>query len=211
MKIHLIRHGRTDWNDLNHIQGKSDIPLNSTGITQAKELGCAGALDAAVREGRVCHGTYTHHNLLVLHEGFKVSHICSSFLKRAKQTADIISDILEIPCDILDGLEEVNLGDWEGISWDEVKVRYPERYDAFRHNRRYTKASGGESYEEMLQRVLPALKKLAETCKEDVIVVTHSAVIMALLCYLNGTPFEKMITYKVKNVSVITVEGTLFI
>ena len=188
MKIHLIRHGRTDWNDLNHIQGKSDIPLNSTGITQAKELG----------------------NRLK-QQGFKVSHIYTSFLKRAKQTADIISDILEIPCDILDGLEEVNLGDWEGISWDEVKVRYPERYDAFRHNRRYTKASGGESYEEMLQRVLPALKKLAETCKDDVIVVTHSAVIMALLCYLNGTPFEKMITYKVKNVSVITVEGTLFI
>ena len=38
-------------------------------LTQAKELGCAGALDAAVREGRVCHGTYTHHNLLVLHDG----------------------------------------------------------------------------------------------------------------------------------------------
>ena len=96
--------------------------------------------------------------------------------------------------------------DEEGLSWDEVKIRYPQRYEAFRHNRRYTKASDGESYDDMLQRVLPALQKLATTCNEDVIVVTHSAVIMALLCYLNGTPFEKMITYKVKNVSVISID-----
>ena len=38
-------------------------------LARAKELGCIGALEAAVREGRVCHGTYTHHNLLVLHGG----------------------------------------------------------------------------------------------------------------------------------------------
>ena len=188
MQIHLIRHGRTDWNDLNHIQGKSDIPLNATGIAQAEELG---------------------NRLKEQH--FKAAHIYTSFLKRAKQTADIISDILNLPCDILDGLEEVNLGDWEGLSWDEVKLRFPERYGAFRNNRRYTKASGGESYEEMLLRVLPALKKLATACDEDVIVVTHSAVIMALLCYLNNTPFEKMVTYKVKNVSVISINGEQFL
>jgi len=188
MQIHLIRHGRTDWNDLNHIQGKSDIPLNATGIAQAEELG------RRLKE-----------------QGFKAAYIYTSFLQRAKQTADIIGDILEIPCDILDGLEEVNLGDWEGLSWDEVKLRFPERYNAFRNNRRYTKASGGESYDEMLQRVLYTLKMLVSIWDRDIIVVTHSAVIMALLCYINDTPFEKMITYKVKNVSVITVDGAQFI
>lgn len=38
-------------------------------LARAKELGCTDVLDAAVREGRICHGTYTHHNLLVLHDG----------------------------------------------------------------------------------------------------------------------------------------------
>ncbi len=38
-------------------------------LAQAKELGCTEVSDAAVREGRVCHGAYTHHNLLVLHDG----------------------------------------------------------------------------------------------------------------------------------------------
>ena len=38
-------------------------------LARAKELGCDEVLEAAVREGRVCHGTYTHHNLLVLHDG----------------------------------------------------------------------------------------------------------------------------------------------
>lgn len=188
MKIHLIRHGRTDWNDLNHIQGKNDIPLNLTGIAQAEALG----------------NTLKQQNL-------QVSHIYTSFLLRAKQTAEIISNILNVPCDILDGLEEVNLGDWEGLSWDEVKQLFPRRYEAFLHNRRYTKASGGESYEDMLMRLLPALKKLAATCDRDVIVVTHSGVIMPLLCYLNNTPFEEMRTYKVKNTSVTTIDGENFI
>ena len=38
-------------------------------LARAKELGCSDVLETAVREGRVCHGTYTHHNLLVLHDG----------------------------------------------------------------------------------------------------------------------------------------------
>ena len=40
-----------------------------TALARAKEFGCTGVLEAAVREGRICHGTYTHHNLLVLHDG----------------------------------------------------------------------------------------------------------------------------------------------
>ncbi len=186
MKIHIIRHGRTDWNVQMKIQGKTDIPLNEEGVLQAREL--AGELKKRKQE-------------------LQVSRIYTSFLQRAKQTAEIVAEVLELPCEILPGVEEMDLGDWEGYSWTEVKEKWPEYYDAWHKERRYTKTLNGESYEDVLQRLLPALYRLSESASEDVIVVTHSAVIMALMSYLNNTPFEKMRMYDVKNTAVTTIDA----
>lgn len=186
MKIYLIRHGRTDWNDTNKIQGKSDIPLNPTGILQAEKLASE-----------------------LKNEKYDISHVYTSHLQRARKTAEIISSELNIPCDILNGVEEINLGDWEGLSWDEVMLHYPEAYKIWRKNRRYTKSVNGESYDDMLQRVLSALLYLSKTSNKNIAVVTHSAVIMALMCYINNAPFEKMTDYKVKNTSVTTIDSHL--
>lgn len=51
-------------------------------------------------------------------------------------------------------LREVNFGLWEGLNWSEVKEKFIKEYDEWYNNRRYTKPPMGESYEEMLQRVL---------------------------------------------------------
>lgn len=184
MKIYLIRHGRTDWNDTNQIQGKSNIPLNSTGFLQARRV--AEELKQS---------------------DLHISHIYTSPLQRAHQTALIISDVLNLPCDVINALEEINLGDWEGLSWREVREQYPERYAIWHEDRRYTNSINGESYNDMLERVLPALQQLASSDK-DVAVVTHSAVIMALMCYINNTPFEQMLSYKVKNVSITVIDSS---
>lgn len=187
MTLYLIRHGRTDWNDLNYIQGKHDIPLNSTGIEQAHSL--AGHIRS---------------------QKINISHIYTSHLKRAYQTANILSGELNIPFDILPGLEEVDLGEWEGRTWHEVKEIFPSTYNEWYLNRRYTKSTGGESYNDMLIRVVAALTKLTASCKDNVAVVTHSAVIMALMCFLNDVPFEQMLDYKVRNASVTAIDDTFF-
>lgn len=96
MKLFLIRHGQTDWNLKEKIQGSCDIELNDAGIKQAEELSSK-----------------------VSKEGYKFSKIYSSPQRRAVKTAEILSQATNVNFIILEGLEEINLGEWEGLSWAE--------------------------------------------------------------------------------------------
>lgn len=93
MKIYLVRHGRTHWNDLGLAQGLKDVPLNEEGINSAKEL----AKDI---------------------KNLKIDKCISSPLSRAKDTAKIlVNDKIDIIYD--DKVIERSFGDYEGIKPDE--------------------------------------------------------------------------------------------
>lgn len=100
--ICLVRHGETDWNALGKIQGRTDIPLNSTGIQQAEE--CGEFLKA------------TEWDVMI-----------TSPLKRAKQTAEIINQYLHLPLEIMDEFVERYFGDAEGMTLEERMSVYPDR------------------------------------------------------------------------------------
>lgn len=184
MKFYFIRHGQTDWNVAKKIQGKTDIDLNAAGVIQAEKLG----EDLCKRD-------------------YDIKTVYTSKLKRAFKTAAIISQKLEVECVVLDGVEEVNLGLWEGLSWSEVRENFPKEFSVWHENRGDTEPPQGESYREMLERVLIALRQLKEKNEGNVAVITHSAVIMALQSYINDTPFENMVQYKTANTSVVMVDG----
>lgn len=100
MRICLIRHGETDWNLQNKMQGSSDIPLNDTGKMQAQKSS----------------------------ELLKDIHwdvIISSPLKRARETADIINHKLSIPLFEMDEFKERNYGKAEGKSLKEYNKMLP--------------------------------------------------------------------------------------
>ncbi|WP_205700189.1 GNAT family N-acetyltransferase [Erysipelothrix sp. HDW6A] len=181
MKIYLTRHGQTDWNVAKRIQGSTDIPLNQEGISQAQNLG----------------------NTL-LSENINISKIYSSNKKRAIRTAQEVSEITEIPYEVVDDLQEVHLGEWEGLSWDEVREKDTIRYEKwFQADRRTVKSPQGESYQQVMERVLPKLLNLSKDHDEDILVVTHGAVIMSLLSLLNDAPFEEMTQFRVPNTKVV--------
>lgn len=188
MKILLVRHGETDWNVQKKIQGKTDIPLNEAGINQAQEL----AEKLAVWKRQII-GIYT------------------SRLKRAAKTAEIIAKRLGKEYKETDGLEEIDLGLWEGLSWEQAAERFPEEYKIWHDNRRYTRSPEGESYQELLERFLPALQKIVRDKQGedgDVVIVTHSADIMTFMSCLNDTPFYEMVKrYKTANAAVIEIEA----
>lgn len=181
MKIYLTRHGETDWNLASRIQGKTDTTLNERGRQQAAEL-CA-----TLREEGICFDrVYTSKQL------------------RARETAGIVSENLGLPLEVLEGVEEMDLGSWEGFTWKQVRESFPEEYGIWHDNRRYIKTPGGESYEELLQRILPALRKVSKEEGGNALVVTHSAVIMTLLSYLHDKPFEDMAkNFKTKNTELV--------
>lgn len=187
MKLLLIRHGETDWNLEKRIQGGTDIRLNRNGLAQAETL--AGTL--SLRPGPIC-ALYT------------------SPLARAGQTAQIIGARLGLPCRRVDALHEINFGLWEGLTWEEVKSRFPKEFEYWYRDRRHARPPEGESYQDLLDRFLPALQELAgnHAGDGDLIVVTHSGCIMSFLSLLNGTPLHEMAKrYKLSNTAVMEVEA----
>ena len=106
--IYVIRHGETKWNALNKVLGRTDIPLNSNGIRQAKEM--AGML-----------------------RDLKIDVFLSSPLIRARQTADIISCEVNAEYRIDDRLTEQDFGAFEGVDrfaeeYQKAKREYFVRY-----------------------------------------------------------------------------------
>ena len=186
MILFFIRHGQTDWNLNGLIQGSCDIELNEEGILQADELSRS-----------------------ILQRKYIFAKIFSSPQKRAVQTAKILSTATDVEYVSIEGLEEINLGAWEGLSWDEVKRKYPTVYNEWFLNRRYTNPPRGESYQDMLQRVLASIHKIILANTDNVVIVTHSAVIMCLQCYLTNTPFEEMMKFKAENTSITEIDSDL--
>lgn len=99
----IIRHGETDWNALQRLQGWSDISLNKTGIDQARHL-------SNYLQKEYLKKIYSEHGLMP-------SHIYTSDLKRAIQTATPLADDLSIEIQIDINLRERNYGKLEGQNW----------------------------------------------------------------------------------------------
>ena len=190
MRIFMARHGETEWNVKRRIQGSTDIPLNENGIRQAHSL--AGYLERQV-----------------VGKGGTITHIFTSPLERAKETAEIVGDRLRVPVEAVPGLEEMNFGICEGKSWLEAKAMYPQELSAWEENKRERRILGGESYQDVLDRFFSAYKiikrrlSLAELDGEkdnNILIITHGAVIMLLLSLRDGYSFsDSFLRVRVEN------------
>ena len=99
----------------------------------------------------------------------------------------------------------MDLGGWEGRNWDEIRETEAERHHIWDTHRRFCHTPGGECYNEVLRRTLAALEQILAREKDDVLVVTHSAVLMALRCYLANRPFDVMREYRTRNTELVWV------
>jgi len=182
-RIYLARHGETDWNARRWVQGKTDTELNAVGIEQARRL---GETLARLRP--------------------PIVHVYSSRMRRAHGTGRIVAERLRVPTETREGLQELNLGDWEGHTWRQIERGWPEAYAEWNADKRENRPPSGESYRELLDRMIPAMLRIAKEAKGDVLVVTHSGCLMAFLAELNETPLERMgKDYATPNAEVIAV------
>jgi probable phosphoglycerate mutase len=153
--IVLVRHGETDWNRENRFQGHSDPPLNATGRAQAHQL--AEELQA---------------------EPIAVGY--TSPLRRAHETAEIVTRRLGIPVQTSASLMEVDVGSWSGLTHSEIKARFPDGYSRWLE---YGHGwDDGESYDELDARVVAGLLEIATQHPEVlVLAVTHGGPIRSAL------------------------------
>ncbi len=188
MRLYLVRHGETDWNLQNKIQGQTDIALNDTGVRQAEALS------------------------KLLRESYRINAIYTSPKKRALQTAQVIGHEAGLLPVVKQGLGELSLGKWEGYSWRQVRELFPEEYGIWHANRRYQQPPEGESYQQLLDRLIEALNEIIAENTGNVLIVTHSAVIMTLMSFLYDTPFEDMAkNYKTGNTEIVELDLELLL
>ncbi len=160
-KILLARHGETDWNRVGRWQGQADPPLNDAGRSQSAELAERLAGDG-------------------------IAAIYSSDLRRASQTAHVVADRLGLAVVEDAGLREIDVGSWSGLTRAEVEQRFPEGYARWLAGEI---GHDGETREELAERVVGAVERIAAQHPDDtILVVTHGGAIRALRRYADGDP-----------------------
>ena len=82
-------------------------------------------------------------------------------------------------------LNEIDAGDYDGLTYSEIKARYPEEYSCRHGDKFMYRYPNGESYEDLVARLEPIIMELER--KENVVVVGHQAVLRCLLGYRTGT------------------------
>ena len=153
--IYLTRHGETQYNRQNRFNGRTDSPLTELGVAEAH------------RQGRALSG--------VIDDTGDALRIVSSPLGRALHTAEIIRDQMRWACQAIETdprLTEISFGEWEGLTIEQIKHRYPGEWER-RHQNMWTYVvPGGESYEMVANRAIDWLRE----ADGPIVVVTHGGV-----------------------------------
>lgn len=176
----LIRHGETQWNLDQRVQGHHDVPLTERGIEQAERLRAALGAESL-------HAVY------------------SSDLQRARVTAEILAGE-RLPLHTEPRFRESCFGLFEGLTGTECELRYPEEYQAWRRDSVRHRPPGGETLEDLQRRCLEALREhLPKHGGETVAVVAHGGPVRAMVCGVLGMPLEMYPRIRVENTSVARV------
>ena len=141
--VYLVRHGTTEWNVAKRAQGQADIELSPEGCKQA---------------------------LAVAHQlsHLDVDAVYSSDLIRAVDTAAPIAKAHGVEVQTDPAFREIDQGEWEGLSVDEIKKRWPEMWGPARH---YNARPGGESPHQVRTRALAGLKRVVEAHPDEIVVI----------------------------------------
>jgi len=151
MRIYLARHGQTEWNVIDRKQGRLDSPLTEKGKMSAMN-------NANVLKNK------------------NIKKIFCSPMGRAKDTAEIIGDILQIKPIIVDGLKEYDYGKWSGLTNDKIKSQFPTDYKNRKLDKYTTPATGGESYISVQERSEKVINKLINENDDDLLIVSHEMI-----------------------------------
>jgi probable phosphoglycerate mutase len=172
-RIIFVRHGETAYNAENRLQGQRDIPLNARGRDQARAVGRTLRARIGAEIDRLeAAGAFF-----------------ASPLERARETMELLRAAMDLPPKRyrLDAaLMELTFGDWEGLTWREVRTRDEAGVIARRADKWGFVPPGGESYAMLVERVRPWLASLAG----DTLVVAHGGIARAFMTLLAGVPGE---------------------
>jgi len=169
--IILMRHASTDANGL--CIGRTAVPLNQMGIRQAA---CLPDMFGQIG----------------------VSRLCCSPAKRAMDTILPLSEKFGITVEILPALDEIDMGEWDGLSFKEIRQRFPAEYKKRGSAFGTYRPPGGESFSDVADRAVPVLEDIA--IKDGLaLIVTHAGVIRSVSCRLTGFSMDAVFHFKAQH------------
>ena len=160
-KVYLLRHGEIASG--NSFVGQQDLPLTEEGLRQA----------------------YSWREVF---EGIELDTIYSSDLNRSVQTAEIVTGRRKGGLERVPEFREIRLGDWEGLAVAEVALRFPEEWYERGASLAAFRPPGGESFQDLKERVIPVFKQIVDETGGDTLIVSHSGVNRVILCHILGVP-----------------------
>lgn len=160
MKLYIIRHGETVWNTEGRLQGHVDKELNENGIRLARLTA------EKIRD-------------------IPFDLVISSPLKRALQTARIVTEGREIPILTDERIEEISFGEWEGLSCSKDHYELPNEFRMFFADPyNYQPPKGGESIAQLMERTRQFYEELcdnADYADKNILIAAHGCSSRALL------------------------------
>lgn len=198
--LYLIRHGETIGSETKSYKGSIDVPLSEHGLAQIKRVSAfvtASLLHAeAAMQKSYLNEIHSTPREMPCNARAKLSAVYCSDLGRAVNSAEIIAGPHGLKPLVVPELRERNFGVWEGMTFNEIRERYPSEFEAWASDPLKHSPVNGESTEEVCKRVIGALDTIVSRHSGDspahIAVVAHGGVNRIILCHLMGAPFENI-------------------
>ena len=156
--IYLVRHGQTAWNKEEIFRGRTDVPLDETGLKQAELVG-------------------------EYFKGMEIGAIYSSPLSRALQTAQKIAQFSDLKVQPLPGIIDISFGKWEGRPHQEIRENDKETYRQWVETPHLVRLPGGEGLDDVRVRAMAALEEVIRSHPgKTLVLVSHRVICKVLIC-----------------------------
>lgn len=179
--IFLVRHGQTKSNVFGFYMGRSEEDLDETGYSQVRRLAPRLASQP-------------------------LTAIYTSPLKRAYATAEIIAEPHALKLTALDGINEIDLGDWQGRHMDEVRQKWPDIWNQSRIDPSGIAMPHGESFKQVATRAVHTFDSLVASHNGDFMIVTHDIIIRIIVAHVLGVPTSIYRRLEINNASLSVIK-----
>lgn len=177
-RVILVRHARTSWNDQGKYGGHTDISLDELGKEQIQKV--------AQRLNK-----------------YPVKAVYASDLQRAYETALSIAQAHDLQVEKFGDLREINFGQWEGKTYNEIVSQQQELMEAWLKDPFNTRIPDGETMTEMQKRVVGCLLSIiARHPDETIVIVTHAGPIWTIISHIIEVPLHYYWRIKQSNTAV---------
>ncbi|MBI9092233.1 MAG: alpha-ribazole phosphatase [Desulfobacterium sp.] len=165
--IYLLRHGEITGAATKRFIGQTDVGLARTGLDQAGFW-----------------QTYF--------SGIHLDQVFASPLSRTVHTAKIVSGLTREEITLVAELKEINLGEWDGKTFKEIKETFPDQWKKRGRDLTGYRPPLGESFSDLSQRILPVFQRISADNPGNILIVAHAGVNRMILCRLLKKKLEDL-------------------